>query len=134
MNIGFGNTPNRKWQGGPAGKGKMENNIVNICQPTRIYHNEEPPGCTNPPSIKKRFLRHGSVYLPHGTQRSVLKSHHTRTKSHPRNTNQNHNNCFNKFCSFSMNQTLVRNLQQTPFQLSHPSAWYRRTLVCLEFV
>ena len=31
-------------------------------------------------------------------------------------------------CSFRTNQTSVRNLRQLPFQFSHPSTWYRRTL------
>ena len=41
MNAGFGNAPNGKWQGEPAGNNLVSNTIS-------ILNGDKPPGCTNP--------------------------------------------------------------------------------------
>ena len=64
MNAGFGNAPNGKWQGKPAGSNLVSNTIS-------IFNDDEPPDYTNPPNTNNNiaFLDSAASYslMGHGT-------------------------------------------------------------------
>ena len=81
MNTGFGNAPNGKWQGNPAGSDLVSNTIS-------IFNDDKPPGCTNPPNTNNitAFLDSAASYklMGRGTHVKESETQETKKTGHPK--------------------------------------------------